>query len=343
MSRPAAAVFAAKVDRVAFSKVERLMNLVIALLSTRGYLTAERIRASVAGYAECPTDEAFSRMFERDKAELRDLGIPLETGRVSNFDPAEGYRIKQDAYALPDIDLTRDEAAAVAVATKLWESPERITAAQGALLKLRAAGVDVDPAAGVAITTGIGPMGLRGSEDALGVLLAAINAGQAVRFQHRPTPVEPYTERTVEPWGVVTAMGRWYLVGHDRDRDATRIFRLSRIGPDVKTSGPEGVVTRPHDVNLRAIVAQAIGETSSGGQALVWVADGHATALRRAGRVSGRRSIGGREGDIIDVDVGALDRLAREIAGYGVDALVLEPASLREDVLARLTAQAEAR
>ena len=131
------------------SKVERLMNLVIALLSTRGYLTAERIRANVAGYGECPTDEAFSRMFERDKAELRDLGIPLETGKVSNFDPTEGYRITRDDYALPDIDLTRDEAAAVAVATKLWESPERITAAQSALLKLRAAGVDVDPAAGV--------------------------------------------------------------------------------------------------------------------------------------------------------------------------------------------------
>ena len=89
------------------AKVERLMNLVIALLSTRGYLTAERIRANVAGYGD-QTDEAFSRMFERDKSELRDLGIPLETGRVSAFDASEGYRIKPDAYALPDIDLTPD-------------------------------------------------------------------------------------------------------------------------------------------------------------------------------------------------------------------------------------------
>ena len=131
--------------RVAISKVERLMNLVIALLSTHGYLTAERIRASVDGYADSPSDEAFSRMFERDKNELRDLGIPLETGRVSALDPTEGYRINRDAYALPDIELTPDEAAAVAVATRLWESPELITATQGALLKLRAAGVDVDP------------------------------------------------------------------------------------------------------------------------------------------------------------------------------------------------------
>jgi proteasome accessory factor B len=326
--------------RVGIAKVERMMNLVIALLSTRGYLTADKIRAIVGGYAECPTDEAFSRMFERDKAELRDLGIPLETGKVSAFEPTEGYRIKQDAYALPDIDLTRDEAAAVAVATTLWESPERITAAQSALLKLRAAGVDVDPAAGVAITTGMGPMGLRGSEDALGILLSAIDTGQAVRFQHRPNPVEAYAERTVEPWGVVTAMGRWYLVGHDRDRDATRIFRLSRIGADVKTVGPQGSVTRPDGVDLRALADQAIGETSSGGQAVVWVADGYATALRRAGRSIGRRAIAGREGEIIELEVGALDRLAREVAGYGADALVLEPASLRQDVVTRLTAQA---
>ena len=327
---------------MATSKIERLMNLVIALLSTRGYLSAERIRASVAGYADCPTDEAFSRMFERDKAELRDLGIPLETGKVSNVDPGEGYRIKQDAYALPDIDLTREEAAAVAVATKLWESPERITAAQSAVLKLRAAGVDVDPAAGVAISTGAGPAGLRGSEDALGILLAAIDSGQAVQFGHRPSPVESYTERTVEPWGVVTAMGRWYLVGHDRDRDATRIFRLSRIGPEVKTLGPRSAVTRPAGVSLRAIVDQSISETSRGGQARVWVADGCATALRRAGHPVGRRMVGDRAGEVIELDVGALDRLAREVAGYGADALVLEPIALREDVVARLSAAAGA-
>ncbi len=321
------------------SKVERLMNLVIALLSTHGYLTADRIRASVTGYGECPTDEAFSRMFERDKSELRDLGIPLETGRVSSMDPTEGYRVKRGAYALPDVDLTPDEAAAVAVATKLWESPERIRAAQSAVLKLRAAGVDVDPADEIAISTASGPTGLLGPEAVLGKLLSAIDARQAIQFQHRPTPVGAYSTRTVEPWGVVTARGRWYLVGHDRDRDATRVFRLSRIA-DVTTIGPEGEVTHPHGVDLRATVDRAIGDALNGGRATIWVADGRATALRRAGRPTGRRMIGGRHGEVLDIDVGALDWLAREVTGYGADALVLEPASLREDVVARLTAQA---
>ncbi|MGI9161563.1 MAG: helix-turn-helix transcriptional regulator [Mycobacterium sp.] len=314
------------------------MNLVIALLSTRSYLTAEKIRTTVIGYGE-QSDEAFSRMFERDKSELRDLGIPLETGKISGFDPIEGYRIKPDDYALPAVDLTPEEAAAVAVATKLWESPERITAAQNAVLKLRAAGVDVDEIGEVSISTGAGPTGLRGSDAVLDVLLAAIDARQTVQFQHRPNPVEPYNLRTVEPWGVLTARGRWYLVGHDCNRDAIRVFRLSRI-VEPKAVGPHGAFVVPDGQDLRALVNNAIGDAASGGQALVWVADGHATALRRQGRTVERRSVGSREGDVIELEVPAMDWLAREVAGHGADALVLEPAALREDVVARLSAQA---
>lgn len=315
------------------------MNLVIALLSAERFLTAERIRNVVTGYSECPTDEAFSRMFERDKSELRDLGIPLETGRVSSFDPTEGYRIRPRAYALPDIDLTPDEAAAVAVATKLWESPERVTAAQSAVLKLRAAGVDVDPAGEVAISTGAGPTGLRGSEEVLGELLSAIDAGRAVRFRHRPSPAEAYAQRTVEPWGVVTSRGRWYLVGHDRDRGATRVFRVSRI-VGVEPLEADGDCRRPAGVDLRGLVEQAIGDVAEPGRARVWIADGRATALRRSGRVVDRRRVGERDGDVVEVESGALDWLARDVAGHGADVLVLDPASLRAEVIARLTAQA---
>ncbi len=317
------------------------MNLVIALLSTRSYITAEKIRSSVAGYADSASDEAFSRMFERDKNELRDLGIPLETGRVSSYDPVEGYRINRDAYALPAVELTGDEAAAVAVATQLWESPELITATQGALLKLRAAGVDVDPDAPVAITSPAGSAGLRGSEDVLNALLAAVATGQAVQFPHRPSRTEPYTVRTVEPWGVITEKGRWYLVGHDRDRDATRTFRLSRIGAEVTPIGSAGAVCRPKDVDLREIVAKAVGDAPTGVRAQVWVAEGRATALRRAGTSLGSRQLNGRDGDVIEVDIGSTGRLTRDIAGYAADAVVLEPATLRDEVLALLRAHAE--
>ncbi len=330
-----------RLSRVAISKVERLMNLVIALLSTRSFITAERIRETVSGYADSASDEAFSRMFERDKNELRDLGIPLETGRVSQFDPTEGYRINRDAYALPSVELTADEAAAVAVATQLWESPELITATQGALLKLRAAGVDVDaPHSDVAITSTATLPGLRGSEEVLGILLSAIDSRQVVQFPHRSSRSEPYTTRTVEPWGVVTDRGRWYLVGHDRDRNATRTFRLSRIGAEVTAIGPPGAVTPPSDANLREIVDRAVGQWPSTGEARVWVAEGRGTALRRRATVVGPRTVAGRAGEEIALEIGMIDRLAREIASYGADAVALEPQPLRDDVVARLRAQA---
>ena len=317
------------------------MNLVIALLSTRTFLPAEKIRTSVAGYADSPSDEAFSRMFERDKNELRDLGIPLETGRVSKFDPTEGYRINRDSYALPPVQLTADEAAAVAVATQLWQSPELVTATQGALLKLRAAGVDVDADdAGVAIASTATLPGLRGSEEVLRILLSAIDSGRAVQFEHRPMRSAEYTTRNVEPWGIVTHRGRWYLVGHDRDRNDTRTFRLSRIDSGVRPVGPSGVVSKPDGVNLREIVSRVVAEMPTGEQAKVWIAGGRATALRRQAVATAPRTLGGRAGEEITVDLGMSDRLAREIASYGADAVALEPQSLRDEVVARLRAQA---
>src|SRR6202007_637984 len=163
---------------------------------------------------------------------------------------------------------------------QLWESPELITATQGALLKLRAAGVDVDPDAPVAIASAAGGPGRRGSEASREVLWWPSDSRQAVQSPHRPSRAEPYTTRTVEPWGVVTEKGRWYLVGHDRDRDATRTFRLSRIGAEVTVIGPAGPVTGPEGVDLPKVVANTVPETPAGGQARFLIADRRATALR---------------------------------------------------------------
>ena len=123
------------------------------------------------------------------------------------------------------------------------------------------------------------------------------------------------------------------------------MFRVSRI-TDVTAIGAQDEATRPDGVDLRALVERSIDAATggqSGGVARVWAADGHGTALRRAGRVIARRTVGGRDGDVIETDVASLDGLAREIAGYGPDVLVLEPDSLRSDVVARLTAQAGVR
>ncbi|RDI19979.1 proteasome accessory factor B [Rhodococcus sp. AG1013] len=311
------------------------MNLVICLLSTRQFLTAEKIRESVAGYDESASNEAFSRMFERDKNELRDLGIPLETGQAGRFSTVEGYRIDRTAYELPDVDLDTAEAAAVAVAVRLWGSPELMSASQSALMKLRAAGVQVEADLDAVPVSAI-PARTRGSETAMRLLLEAVDAGRVVEFQHRGAPTEPFVTRTVEPWGVVTLRGRWYLVGHDVDRDATRTFRLSRIGDPVRAVGPSNVVRKPADVDLRAIVDAVTGAGSVTGTATVWVAAGRAHELRRLGTAQGPRELGSRPGTVLEIPVRSWDWTARLIAGHGVDALVLGPESLRSNVKEKL-------
>ena len=236
----------ASVAPTKISKVERMMNLVIALLSTSGYLTAERIRANVIGYGQCPTDEAFSRMFERI-GELRDLGIPLETGRASAFEPTEGYRIKRGAYALPDIDLTPWTRRPPSAWRPSSGSPRNGSGSRRTRCSNCGPPGGRRPRRRGDDKNRCGAGRPAGSDAVLGTLLSAIDARRAVRFKHRPSPVGAYLERNVEPWGVVTARGRWYLVGHDRDRDDTRIFRLSRI-IDVQADGPSGEVRRPDGV-----------------------------------------------------------------------------------------------
>jgi proteasome accessory factor B len=304
-----------------------LVNLVLCLLSTRQYLTAERIRGIVPGYADAPTDEAFFRMFERDKSELRDLGIPLETGRNSVFDLADGYRIARRDYELGDIDLEPDEAAAVALAVRLWDAPEFAGSARGALLKLRAAGVEVDERASAAIEPKV-----RTSEPAFAPSLAAVQSGRVVIFDYRRPGSAQAQRRTVEPWGVVSWRGRWYLVGHDRDRQATRCFRLSRITGDVEAVGAAGQVQRPPDADLLRIVAGDERQATSSTLARVWVASERAQGLRRRGTVVGSRELGGEPGDVLELDLRYPESAASWIAGYGPDVLVLEPDTLRKAV-----------
>ena len=311
------------------------MNLVLCLLSTRQFLTAERIRRIVPGYADVRGDDAFFRMFERDKNELRELGVPLETGRLSSFDTVDGYRIARQDYELGEIDLEPDEAAAVALAARLWDSPELAAPAQSALVKLRAAGVEVDEDQGR-----VQPR-VRATDRAFAPLLAAVRAGQAVEFAHRRGGIGgPVQRRTVEPWGVVSWRGRWYFVGHDRDREAPRSFRVSRISEPVTPIGRRGAVTVPDGVDLMGMVRHGVEPPPVSGTARVWVAEGRAHGLRRLGTVVGRRTRAGRPGDELELGLRNVETLARWLAGHGPDVAVLSPEQLVAAVRANWAASA---
>ncbi len=320
----------ASVTGVSRARTERLVNLVICLLATRRYLTAAEIAATVPGYEHDPDDpkqhEAFQRKFERDKAELRALGVPLETGTASVFDTEPGYRIARDEYALPDIPLEPDEAAAVAVAARLWRQAELASAADSGLTKLRAAGVDLDPAA----TVGVEPVVT--VEPAFGPLATAAQQRREVRFDYRtPEQDEPRTRR-LQPWGVVCWRGRWYVVGHDLDRQATRCFRLSRIVGPVRAVGPAGAYTPPEDVDLISHVARWYGPVERHGRARVLVRPGRADGVRRwAERVEP-----GPDGDVAVLPYHCADGLAAWLVSFGADVRVLDPPEVRDAVISRL-------
>ncbi len=172
-------------------------------------------------------------------------GIPLETGSDSPFDDEPGYRIRRDDYSLPDIAFEPAELAVLGVAARTWQHASLGGQAFEAVLKLRAAGVDIDDAVPVAIETRVAT-----SEPAFEPLRRAATDRRPVKFDYRT----PGATRHVEPWGLVSWHGRWYLAAYDTDRADTRVFRLSRIVGPVEPVGKAGSVVVPEGTDIRAIV-----------------------------------------------------------------------------------------
>jgi predicted DNA-binding transcriptional regulator YafY len=315
-------------------RTERLLNLVICLLSTRRFLSAQQIREMVPGYGP-GDDEAFRRMFERDKEELRDLGIPLEVGSDTVYDDEPGYRIAARDYELPEIALTADEAAAVGLAARLWAQAGLAEAASSAMIKLRAAGIEAD-------TSGLGELEphVDATDPAFEPLLDALHARKAVRFDYRAGPAAPTATRTLDAWGVVSWRGRWYVVGHDRDRDAARVFRLSRIVGPVRAIGPLKTAIPP-GVDLRSFIERAYQrEPTAEATATVSVRPRAAHQLRRWAMQVDEAADEQRGWDLVQISYGDLQWLAQGVAGHADDAVVLDPPELVSAVVRRLRAAA---
>jgi proteasome accessory factor B len=311
---------------MAARRAERLVNLVICLLSTRQFLTAERIRDAVPGYEAADgskaTDEAFKRMFERDKAELRELGIPLETGRNSHFDSEDGYRITRRDYELPAIEFDAAEAAAVGLASRLWRSATLGEPARNALMKLRAAGTDVQDAS----TPGAVP-NLDTSDPSLPALLEAARTARPVSFEYVKAGADTPEQRTLEPWGVLSWRGRWYVAGLDRGRDEPRSFRLSRITGKVEFLGRAGEFERPEKIDLLDMVAGRRAEDDRTAHVRV---TGGAASLRRIALSD--------VDDVLEIIFTDTRWLARQVASVGSTAQVLDPPDLVDAVKERLVA-----
>jgi proteasome accessory factor B len=309
-------------------KTERLLSLVVCLLSANRYLTAAQIREAVPGYPD--SFDAFKRMFERDKDELRELGIPLETGTNSSADDETGYRISRQEYMLPEIRLEPDEAAVLGLAARVWRRAELAGAAEGALLKLRAAGIEAEDTT----QSGIEPR-LQTGEAAFGPLWEAVRDRRAATFSSRGAGRSAAQQRRLEPWGVVNRNGRWYVVGQDTDRQEQRVFRLSRISGPVTFTGPPGTVQVPAGTDVRAAVRDWDYDPPAQQQTgLLRVRHDAGYGLRR--QATSQEPSPEPGWDTIQVPYNDTGWWSEHLASFGADVVVLEPADLRDAVIVRL-------
>ncbi|HAM45205.1 MAG TPA: DNA-binding transcriptional regulator [Propionibacteriaceae bacterium] len=307
-------------------KSERIMNLTICLLLARRFVDKARIREVVEGYHGLG-DAAFERTFERDKDELRLMGVAVETGSNDVLFPDEvGYRIRREAFELPAIEFTAAETAALGLAASVWESATQAGQAVSALAKLRAAGIDPDPSR----LAGLAPR-LGAHESAFAGIWEAHTDRVPISFRYRGEI------RRVEPWAMNCRRGSWYLLAHDRDRAGARIFKLARIDSAVTRIGKPGSYALPSSAEIEAHW-QRLEPAGVDDVALLAIRDGRAADLRQRGTAQAVDAPAGYSA--YQVSFARSGDFVADVAAYGPDVIVLGPADLRAAVITHLAAVA---
>jgi len=307
-------------------KSERLVNLTIALLATKRYLTKSEIFNSVDGYEG--TAETKERMFERDKDDLRSLGIEIEVG---SFDPLfndeAGYKIKQEKYQFELGDISSTEVSLLSLAAEAWQEASFGDVAQRALLKLRSIGIPSDELSIPATVQKLND----GGQD-LSLITQAIAQSQRLAFAYLDSSLK-IKMRSVVPIALSTRNGFWYLSGVDQEFQEIRTFRVDRInGPIAASAGPKDFQT-PTGFDS----SKAPSESPTNSFALIDVRVGKAPSLRAL--AISTQSLG--EWDQVKIPILNLDSLCLLVLWHGPDAFVQEPAELRELVIDHLEALVE--
>lgn len=300
-------------------KLERLLNLTAFLLATRVPVTAEEIQREL----DYPDDKgAFRRAFERDKEELREMGIPLKVEPVPGTMPAvDGYRIPRDEYALRDPGLTTEELAALHLAASAVQV-EGVSATP-ALMKLGGLVGGAAAEAGVRVA----PLP---ADPNLTALFAAVADRRPVALSYHGR------ERRIDPYRLEFQRGRWYLSGHDHSHGEDRIFRLDRIDgpvtvldeppferpPDPPSGGPRGAWELGAD---EAVHARVLLDAEVAPWALQHVGPDRVVEEREDGAV------------VVELPVTNRAAFRSFVLGFLDHAEVLEPPELRDDLVAWLT------
>lgn len=303
--------------------LERITNLVALLMAARSPLTQEQIVHELDG--QYPAGDAALRgAFERDKALLREIGVPLESEVLGGNDAGRtAYRIDRARYELADLQLAPDEKAALQLAV----AAARLADAQFGLLKLGG-----DRSSAPVVVANIPDL------PALPTIREASAARAEIAFGYHGSP------RRLHPYALLLRERYWYVIGLDVDRNEVRTYRVDRMDSEL-TGGPAGAFERPEDFDPRATFPtdpKLLGDEPAA-RAHVLIDEPRAAAVARELGDAALLSKGPDGSIIVEVPCANLDAFRSWLFGFGEHAEVLAPAEVRSDVVAWLQAMVGAR
>lgn len=299
-------------------KSERLVNLTIALLATKRYLTKSEIFRTVEGYEGSP--EAMERMFERDKDDLRSLGIAIELGSFDPlFEDEAGYRITPSSYKLDLGELDGTDIALLSVAASAWTGAALERESTSALIKLASMGLDSDSEALSLLAPRI-----NGTNENFTVITDAIIRRSEIEFEYVSSDLTKQ-RRKIAPYSLRGQSGSWYLVGQDLEKNSLRTFRLDRIVSTVSASKKSNAYVIPDE-----IPNQGADEVREIARIRIRKNRGHQL------RSYAKAVKSDEEWDEVSLPIVDANWLLRTILWHRDDVVLLEPTSLRKQILETL-------
>lgn len=307
-------------------KAERLLNLTLALLATKRFLTKNEIFQTIAGYTGLP--ESMERMFERDKDDLRSLGIEIEVGNLDQyFEDELGYRIRPNNYGLEIGEISPRELALLSIASHSWRNSVLSESSQSAVRKLRSLGVEVDQS-----DLTMGWARFENPQPDFDQLWEALENRRRITFFYNSTTL---AERTLDPYGITLLRGFWYLVGFDNDRGEIRVFKISRIHGEIFPKGKPFAFEVPKDFQISQHLGAFIQEHPQTAQLLVKKERCH--ILRNDATVVNFND----EWDRLTLHYQHEDSFLRKVLWFGPDAIIESPRALRAKAMERLKGASE--
>ena len=296
-------------------KTERLINLTLALLSSKRYLTKSEIFNNVAGYSGSP--ETMERMFERDKDELRNLGIRIEVRALDPlFEDDQGYLIDSDTFQINPNDFSQEEIFLLTMAANLWHGSALQKDSKAALLKIQS----LD---GLVATNTVASPVIEDNEDSKKLLLIfdAVERFITLEFEYKGTI------RQVKPYGIYTRRGFWYLAA--QENDVVKSFKVVRIGQQIRATSKAQAFDKPSEFKLSAFLEDINSPTTS--KAEVRIRKKQALALRKRHKVEEVDS----EWDKLFIDYIFEEDLIESLLWYGSNLVVISPTSIRDQIINR--------